>query len=91
MPTLLIVQVGLLLPDCIARDGSDCERAGTSSVVLDTVLTTNYESQDTSGVIGMQTRDTPDNSNPASPREPPSRSFTPIFARPRGVMSERDT
>jgi hypothetical protein len=88
MPTLLIVQVGLLLPNCIARDGSDCERAGTSSVVLDTVLTTNYESQDTSGVIGMQIRDTPD--NPASPREPPSQSFTPIFARPRGVMSERD-
>jgi len=58
MPTLLIVQVGLLA-DRFA-DSSDCEgpRTSSESVVLDTVVTTNYESQHTSGDMGMQTRDT---------------------------------
>ena len=61
MPTLLIVQVGLLA-DRIARDAvHDCERPRTSSVVLDTVITANYESHDTSG---MQTGDTEDRRDP---------------------------
>ena len=62
MPTLLIVQVGLLA-DRFAGDSSDCERPRTlsESVVLDTVVTTNYESQHASGEMGMQTQDTLDN------------------------------
>lgn len=63
MPTLLIVQVGLLA-DRFAGDSSDCERpirTSSESVVLDTVVTANYESQHPSGEMGMQTRDTLDN------------------------------
>lgn len=54
MPTLLIVQVGLVA-DRTARGASDCERPGTRSVVLDTIVIANHENQDTSGVMGMET------------------------------------
>lgn len=76
MPTLLIVQVGLLA-DRIAGDASDCERPETSStsVVLDTVITTNYDSSD---AIDMpRSRDTLDGQ-----RDPRSLLFpnvTPIL------------
>ena len=43
MPTLLIVQVGLVA-DRTARGANDCERPGTRSVVLDTFVVTNHES-----------------------------------------------
>jgi hypothetical protein len=59
MPTLLIVQVGLIA-DRTTRGANDCERPGTRSVVLDTVaefVVTNHhdESRDTSDVLDMQT------------------------------------
>ena len=57
MPTLLIVQVGLVA-DRTTRGANDCERPGTRSVVLDTVvefIVTNHESRDTSDVMDMQT------------------------------------
>lgn len=44
MPTLLIVQVGLALRD---SGSGDCERH-TTSVVLDTIVSTMHETQDTS-------------------------------------------
>jgi hypothetical protein len=53
MPTLLIVQVGLVAGRT-AGDANDCERPGTRSVVLDTILITNHENRD---VMGMQTQD----------------------------------
>jgi hypothetical protein len=78
MPTLLIVQVGLLA-DRIAEDAvGDYERNRTSSVVLDTVITANYESQDTSG---MQTRDTDDQRDPQCFSFP---NVTPIFRAREG-------
>ena len=62
MPTLLIVQVGLVADRTAGgADSDDCERPGTRSVVLDTIVITNHESQDTSGVLGIQSRDTFDN------------------------------
>ena len=54
MPTLLIVQVGLVA-DRTARGANDCERPGTRSVVLDTIVITNHENRDTSDVMGIQT------------------------------------
>ena len=54
MPTLLIVQVALVA-DRAARGANDCERPGTRSVVLDTIVVTNHENRDTSGVMGIQT------------------------------------
>ena len=59
MPTLLIVQLGLLA-DRTAGSADDCEQPGTRSVVLDTIVITNHEHRDTSGVMGMQSRDTVD-------------------------------
>lgn len=57
MPTLLIVQVGLLADRTLGA-ADDCERPGTRSIVLDTIVITNHENRDTSGLMGMQTRDT---------------------------------
>ena len=54
MPTLLIVQVGLVT-DRTAGRVNDCERPGTRSVVLDTIVIASHENQDTSGIMGMQT------------------------------------
>lgn len=59
MPTLLIVQVGLLA-DRTAGGANDCERPGSRSIVLDTIVITTHENRDTSGLMGMQTRDTLD-------------------------------
>ena len=51
MPTLLIVQVGLLADRTVgSASGNDCERPGTRSVILDTIVTTIHENQDTSDV-----------------------------------------
>ena len=60
MPTLLIVQVGLLA-DRTPGGANDCERPGTRSIVLDTIVITTSENRDPSGLMGMQTRDTLDN------------------------------
>ena len=46
MPTLLIVQVGLVA-DRTAGGANDCEQPGTRSVVLDTIVNTNHENRDT--------------------------------------------
>jgi hypothetical protein len=46
MPTLLIVQVGLVA-DRTAGVANDCEQPGTRSVVLDTIVNTNHENRDT--------------------------------------------
>jgi hypothetical protein len=48
MPTLLIVQVGLVA-DRTAGGANDGERPGTRSVVLDTIasVNTNHENRDT--------------------------------------------
>ena len=54
MPTLLIVQVGLVA-DRTAGGANDYERPGTRSIVLDTMVITNHERRDTSDVMGMQT------------------------------------
>ena len=57
MPTLLIVQVGLVA-DLTTRGANDCERPGNRSVVLDTVVefvVANHGSRDTSDVIDVQT------------------------------------
>lgn len=56
MPTLLIVQVGLLA-DRTAGGANDCERPGSRSIVLDTIVIATHENRDTSGPMGMQTRD----------------------------------
>jgi hypothetical protein len=55
MPTLLIVQVGLLA-DRTAGGANDCERPGSRSIVLDTIVITSHENRDTSGLMGLQTR-----------------------------------
>jgi hypothetical protein len=57
MPTLLIVQVGLLA-DHTAGGANDCERPGSRSIVLDTIVITTHENRDTSGLMGLQTRNT---------------------------------
>ena len=78
MPTLLIVQVGLVA-NRAAGGANDCERPGTRSVVLDTIVVTNHENRDTS--IGMQSRDTLDDR-----QDPRSLSFpnvTPIILMAR--------
>ena len=46
MPTLLIVQVGLVA-DRTAGGANDCERPDTRSVVLDTIVITSHENRDT--------------------------------------------
>ena len=81
MPTLMIVQVGLVA-DRTAGGPNDCERLGTRSVVLDTIVTTNYENQDTSGVMGMQSRDTLDDGQ--DPRSLSIPNVTPILRAEEG-------
>lgn len=80
MPTLLIVQVGLVA-DRTEGGANDCEQPGTRSVVLDTIVITNHENRDSS-VIGMQPLDTLDDR-----QDPRSLSFpnvTPILRAREG-------
>jgi len=58
MPTLLIVQVGLVADR--TAGGANDSSCGTRSIVLDTVVITTHENRDTSGLIGMHARDTLD-------------------------------
>ena len=85
MPTLLIVQIGLL-EDRTAGGANDSERPGTGAVVPDTIVITNHENRDSdpSGVMDIRSRDTLDSDDRQDPRSLSFPNATPILRAREG-------
>ena len=83
MPTLLIVQIGLL-EDRTAGGANDSERPGTGAVIPDIIVITNHENRDPSGVMDIRSRDTLDSDDRQDPRSLSFPNVTPILRAQEG-------